>query len=133
MSFPPSATLTRTVFDVLDSVNVNRETDAGVIAQHVGRFDRASDFNAGLVLVSDGTGCSGTFGVVARALLTDKLAHGPVRATVGYWVEPAPALGRPDFSFVMATGTVERQDGDTIEFSDGHRITLGADLVAVLV
>ncbi|WP_341927729.1 hypothetical protein [Nocardioides psychrotolerans] len=133
MSFPPSTTLTRTTFDSLEGVNVNRESDAGLIAQHVGRFDRESDFNADLVLVNDGTGCAGTFGVVVRALLTDVLARGPVRAMVGYWVDPAPAAGRPHYSFVMATGVIERHDGDTIEFTDGHRITLGADLVAVLV
>jgi len=32
----------------------------------------------------------------------------------------------------MATGVIERQDGDTLEFSDGHRITLGPDVAAVL-
>ncbi len=133
MSFPPSATMTRTVFDSLESINVNREADAGVIAQHVGRFDRASDFNADLVLVNDGSGCAGTYGVVVRALLADVLSRGPVRAVVGYWVDPAPAAGRPDYTFVMATGVIERQEGDVLEFSDGHRIVLGPDVAAILV
>ena len=136
MSFPPSATSTtptRTSFDSLETVNVNRESAAGVIAQHVGRFDRASDFNAHLVLVNDGSGCEGTFGVVVRALLTDVLSRGHSRVMIGYWVDPAPALGRPDWTFVMATGVLERLEGDVLELSDGHRITLGPDVMAVLV
>lgn len=134
MTFPPQTqTLTRTTFENLDAVNVNRECHAGLVAQHVGRHDRDTDFDAHLVLVNDGTGWAGTYGVVVRALLDDLLPQGPARAMVGYYVDPDPAAGRPNFTFVMARGVLERRDGDDLVFSDGHRIAIDADLVAVLV